>query len=344
MKKQIRTLVALAALAAAPAFAQQEIKVSYQPALYWSLPFYVATEKGWWAELGLKPVFSTFPAGVPQIAASAAKSWDVGGTGSVPAVLGAARYNLLTIGLTNDESAGNALLATGAKADGFIKNPASIKGQTIVLTANSTGDYAVQSCLAKWGLKKADVTIKSMGQAEIISAMSSNNADLGGLWAPNIYTLEEKTGARVICSGKDAGAMVPGALIVRAEYAKEQPQNVAKFLAIYLRTWKWMDAHKPEAIAMMKKFYEQGGVTISEASMKKEFDTRPVHDLAGQIRVMNRASGASEVDGWMTKIGEFMKGSGAIAEPPAVKSYVTDDFMRMVDRDPKLKEFANRPN
>ena len=28
-----------------------EIKVSYQPALYWALPFYVATEKNWWAEL-----------------------------------------------------------------------------------------------------------------------------------------------------------------------------------------------------------------------------------------------------------------------------------------------------
>ena len=200
MKKQIQALVALVTLAAAPAFAQTEIKVSYQPALYWALPFYVATEKGWWAEVGLKPVFSTFPAGVPQIAASASKSWDVGGTGSVPAVLGAVRYNLLTIGLTNDESAGNALLATGAKADGFLKNPQSIKGQTIVLTANSTGDYAVQSCLAKWGLKKSDVTIKSMGQAEVISAMSSNNADLGGLWAPNIYTMEEKAGAKVICS------------------------------------------------------------------------------------------------------------------------------------------------
>src|SRR3954470_18628161 len=126
------------------ASAQTEIKVSYQPALYWSLPFYVATEKGWWAELGLKPVFSTFPAGVPQIAASAAKSWDVGGTGSVPAVLGAVRYNLMTIGLTNDESQGNALLATAAKAAAFVKNPGSIKGQTIVLTSNSTGDYAVQ--------------------------------------------------------------------------------------------------------------------------------------------------------------------------------------------------------
>ena len=160
---------------------------------------------------------------MPQIAASASKSWDVGGTGSVPAVLGAVRYNLLTIGLTNDESVGNALLATAAKADGFMKNPQSIKGQTIVLTANSTGDYAVQSCLAKWGLKKADVTIKSMGQAEIISAMSSNNADLGGLWAPNIYTLEEKAGAKVICSGKDAGAIVPG----RADRARRLREGTA---------------------------------------------------------------------------------------------------------------------
>ncbi len=247
MQKSLRNIAFGITLAAAAcgASAQQltEIKVSYQPALYWSLPFYVASQKGWWAELGLKPEYSIFPAGVPQIAASAAKSWDVGGTGSVPAVLGAARYNLLTIGLTNDESVGNALMASGAKAEGFVRNPASMKGQTIVLTANSTGDYAVQSCLAKYGLKKADVTIKSMGQAEIISAVSSNNADLAGLWAPNIYTLEEKAGAKVICSGKDAGAIVPGALIVRAEYAKEQPGNVAKFLAIYLRAWKWMNAH-----------------------------------------------------------------------------------------------------
>lgn len=344
MRVRAVTGAVVAAIFSTAVFGQQEIKVSYQPALYWSLPYYIASEKGWWAELGLKPAFSTFPAGVPQIAASAAKSWDVGGVGSVPAVLGAARYNLLTIGITNDESHGNALLATRAKADAFVKNPGSIKGQTIVLTANSTGDYAVQSCLSKWGLKKTDVSIKSMGQAEIISAMSSGNADLGGLWAPNIYTLEEKAGAKLICSGRDAGAIVPGAIIVRSDYAKEQPQNVARYLAIYLRAQKWSLAHRKEAIDMMKKFYEQGGVTISEAAMNKEFDTRPVFDLAGQLKIMNRSGGASEVDKWLTGIGEFMKANGTFPEAPATKSFVTDEYLRMVDRDPKLKEFANRAN
>jgi ABC-type nitrate/sulfonate/bicarbonate transport system substrate-binding protein len=349
MRRHIAAIAAAITLgiAATPAHAQQptEIKISYQPALYWALPFYVAEQKGWYGELGLKPTFSTFPAGVPQIAASASKSWDVGGTGSVPATLGAVRYNLLTIGITNDESYGNALLATAKTADGFMKNPASIKGQTIVLTANSTGDYAVQSCLAKWGLKKADVTIKSMGQAEIISAMSSGNADLGGLWAPNTYTMEEKAGARQICSGQDAGAAVPGALIVRADYAKEQPQNVAKFLAVYLRAWKWLNAHQAEGIAMMKKFYEQGGVSISDASLKKEFDTRPTYDLAGQLKIMQRpAGGPSEVDGWFTKIGGFMQANGTFPEAPTASKFITDEYLRMVDADPKLKEFANRTN
>lgn len=343
MKKKARITLALAAfsLAATAVHAQTEIKVSYQPALYWSLPYYVATEKGWWAKVGLKPAFSTFPAGVPQIAASASGSWDVGGTGSVPAELGAARYKLLTIGLTNDESAGNALLATQDKAAGFEKNPASIKGQTIALTANSTGDYAVQKCLAKWGLKKADVTMKSMGQAEVISAMSSGNAQLGGLWAPNIYTLEEKAGAKVICSGKEAGVVIPGALVVRAEYAKDHPEEVAKYLAVYLHAWKWMNAHRPEAIQMMKKFYEVGGVTISEASMKKEFDTRPVYDLEEHLKIMDRSHGPSQVDQWMTQIQEFLKSVGTIQQVQPASEYVTDKFMKMVAADPKLKAFAD---
>jgi NitT/TauT family transport system substrate-binding protein len=300
----------------------------------------VATEKGWWAKVGLKPTFSTFPAGVPQIAASASGSWDVGGLGSVPAVLGAARYHLLTIGLTNDESAGNALMATKDKAAGFEKNPASIKGQTIALTANSTGDYAVQKCLGKWGMKKSDVTMKSMGQAEVISAMSSNNAELGGLWAPNIYTLEEKAGARVICSGREAGVVIPGALVARADYAKDHPQEVAKYLAVYLHAWKWIQAHRKESIDMMKKFYEIGGVTITEASMQKEFDTRPVYDLEQHLKIMDRSHGASKVDDWMTQISEFLKGVGTIQQVQPASEYVTDRYMKMIAQDPKLKAFA----
>ncbi|WP_265306257.1 ABC transporter substrate-binding protein [Verminephrobacter eiseniae] len=322
-----------------------EIRVSYQPALYWALPFFVATEKNWWAELGLQPVFSIFPAGVPQMAAAAAKSWDVGGTGSVPAVLGHMRFGIKTIGLTNDESAANALMVSKAAAAQMSAHPAAMKGRTILLTSNSTGDYAVQSCLKKYGLSKQDVRIKNMGQAEIISALASGAANLAGLWAPNTYAVQEKAGAAELCSGKDSGAMVPGALVARSEYAERHPEEVAKFLAVYLRAWSWMHANRSDALALMRKFYRQGGVDITDASLHQEFASRPTFDLAQQLARMERQRGnanVSDMDAWFGQIAEFMRGTGAIHTVPPSSEYITDAYMKRVDADPRLREFANR--
>ena len=41
--------------APAPAAAQTPINVSYQPSLYWALPYYIATEKGWWKDARAHP-------------------------------------------------------------------------------------------------------------------------------------------------------------------------------------------------------------------------------------------------------------------------------------------------
>ena len=126
----------------APAQAQRvaPIRVSYQPATYWSLPFLVATEQGFWAQEGLKPELSPFPSGAPQVDARAQEAWDVGGMGSVPAVLGASRYGLLTIGITNDESMANAVMVRDDAAATWLRRPArDLRRKTVMVTRSSTG-------------------------------------------------------------------------------------------------------------------------------------------------------------------------------------------------------------
>ncbi len=56
-------MLGTALMAAAPqtASAQTPIGVSYQPSLYWALPFHYANVKGWWKDVGLAPNFTTFP-------------------------------------------------------------------------------------------------------------------------------------------------------------------------------------------------------------------------------------------------------------------------------------------
>ena len=248
----------------ANAQATTKINISVQPALYSLFPIFLGTEKGWWKEVGLEPTFSSFPAGPPQIAAAAAKTWDVGGTGSAPGVLGAARFNIKTIGITNDESATNALMARPADAKEIKANPAAaLKGKQVLITVNTTVDYVLNSCLKKWNIPRADVQVVNLAQAQIISGMSSGEGQMMGLWAPNIYTVEERLSAEPICTGKDAGAIVPGNLIVREDFLKENPEAAAKFLAVFLRGVAWIKANRAEAVKLMDKYYKGDGVTIS---------------------------------------------------------------------------------
>lgn len=330
----------IAGMSQAAAQDLEEVRISSQPALLGSIPFRVADEFGWWEDVGLTVELTNFPAGAPQIAAS--RSWDVGYTGSVPAVLGALRFDLHTIALSDDQSATNALMVSKDLAEDARNDPSSLRGSTVFLTANSTVDLAVRACLREFGLGVDDVTIRSMGQSEIISAMGSGSADLGGLWAPNTYTAEESADAEVLCSGRDADVLVPGNLVVRGEWAEENPELVAKFLAVYLRAQQWMESNRDEAIEMMRAHYEDGGVRISESAMNQEFDLRPMYSLSEQIEIMDRSNGASTVDEAMNEIAVFIEEVGTISEVPEPESYIIDDYLRLVDEDPELREFANR--
>jgi ABC-type nitrate/sulfonate/bicarbonate transport system substrate-binding protein len=334
----------LAFVAAFPAGlkAQQltSIGVSYQPAVYWALPYYLASEKGWWKEVGLDPQFSTFPSGAPQMAAAASKSWDVGGAGSAPATLGAQRFDILTIGITNDESVGNALMARKNEADGIKNNPASLKGKQLLLTTNSTGEYAALACLAKWGLGAKDMQLVNLNQQEIISAFATGTGALAGVWAPNIYTLEERAGAQLICSGKEAAVTIPGALLVRRAYADQNPEKVAAYLAVYLRAIVWEKAHRDETIKLMNEFYRKTGVMLPEKYLAREIDTRPTFTLPEQLKLFDRSGGTAEVDAWFSKLGEYLKSTGTLQETPDPRRFATEAYLKRVANDPKLKDFA----
>lgn len=343
--KSIRILsLVLATFCTATAHAQSApipIRIADRPALWWSLPFYIATTKGWWAEAGLAPTFTVYPSGPPQVAALQADAWDVSATGVAPAVLGASRFGLKSIAIANDESTANALMVKNDLLPKVQKDPSLLKGQKILLIANSTSDYATQTCLKKWGLSRKDVQLVNLAPTQIVSAITSNNGEYAGVWAPDIYTLQEKGGSSVLCSGKDAGVVIPSMVVASRRFAAENPQAVARFLAVYLRGWSWIKAHPKEARAELRKYYAAGGVDISDAGIEAEFQ-RPYFLLDGQLDKMSRSKGASAADQWLTAVNEFMVAGGVTQKVLPVNEYITDEFLKLIQADPKLSAMASR--
>ena len=342
-----RTILAAGLAAAAFAIPQQagaqqltRLNISMQPALYSMLPLHLATEQGWWRQMGIEPSFSSFPAGPPQIAAAAAGTWDVGITGSAPGVLGAARFNIRTIAISNDESATNVLMARRSEIEAIRANPASLRGQRVLMTVNTTVDYVLQNCLRRWNIARTDLQVVNLNQAQILSAFSTGEGRIAGLWAPNIYTAEERMNAVPLCSGKDADAIVPGNIIVREEFLTRNPDMVARYLAVFLRGIAFMKANREATVQSMNRFYQAGGVTVSEAALNAEIDRRPIFGLEEQLALMSRANGPSQADRWYEGLSAFLAQVGTVQNPPAPSAYLTDDILRRIAANPQLRAFA----
>jgi NitT/TauT family transport system substrate-binding protein len=47
------------------------------------------------------------------------------------------------------------------------------------------------------------------------------------------------------------------------------------------------------------------------------------------------------MDGWFTELSGFMRETGAVQQVPAVADFVTDEYMKLVQADVKLREMAN---
>jgi ABC-type nitrate/sulfonate/bicarbonate transport system substrate-binding protein len=337
-------IVLIAALcglfAASSSVAQTPITISHQPTIYWVLPMYLATEKGWWAEAGLKPTFVVYPAGLPQVNAIAEKAWDVGGTGSVPGMIGADKFQLEIIGITNDESASNGLYASPAFAAKYSADRGALRDQKIVLTANSTVDFAAQACLALAGLLNTNTKWVGAPPKDVLASIAAKETEIAGLWAPNTY-VAEAAGWRSICSGRDARVLIPGLIVARSEFAKANPDAVAKFLAVYLRGWQWAKANPVEAQRLLKKFYTDGGLNVSDEAIKKEFSTRPTFSLNEQLALMTAPPGSdSKLAFALQRMGIFLRESGAIASTLPAQKRITDRYLKLIQSSPQLTATA----
>jgi NitT/TauT family transport system substrate-binding protein len=79
---------------------------------------------------------------------------------------------------------------------------------------------------------------------------------------------------------------------------------------------------------------------VTPQAMDQEFALRPTFGLDEQLKLMSRSAGGSTVDGWFSEIGKFLTEVGTVPANPETKSYVTDDFLKRVAADAKLKDFA----
>jgi ABC-type nitrate/sulfonate/bicarbonate transport system substrate-binding protein len=328
-----------------PSQAQVPLRISVQPANYPALPVHVAIEKGFWRDAGITPTLVSYPAGLPQIKANA--DWDVGISGTVPALIGARDFGLITIAIGDDQSRTNALMARPETIERIKAQRAIPKGTRFAVTMNSTGDYTAQTCLAFWGGNlKSDMVYQGATQPEIIQAGVANTADILALWAPNTYTMQEKHGFKPLCTAKDFGPGVFSAVMTSRKFAEANPDLVAKFLATMMRAVNWIKANPAEAQAFLIRNAKKEGVDVSVSGAKSEYETRPLFNLEDQFKLIGKDESLvndSPAGRSFYTINVFLNEGKAGSRSMKPATFLDTRYLKRVQSDPALLRLATSP-
>lgn len=247
-----------------------------------------------------------------------------------------------------DQSATNQLVGNAAGVEQW--PPQSVEGIPIALTPNSTGDYVVQACLKSQGFNVEDVTFIYEQQGGIIEAMTPDSngtaqANFGGLWAPNTYSLlDSVNGSDTICSGASVYATVTGGHMVRREFAEENPEAVAKILSGWLRAVTFMNlqTNKEEVLDYMAAFFDENNVSIPRDSLALDLRLVGLFGLKQQLDLMERRGNPplSNYDIWTNEVGSFMLENGVISVLTDPTTYIDDKYIKMVNANSEWRAWA----
>ena len=161
--------------------AAMTVRIGWQPTLN-GARYFVAQHEGLFAKNGITVEPIKFTAGPAYFSAFQSKSIDVGFMGTPPAVIGIAQGVPMSIFAIENYAPGSEALVA-RKASG-INTLADMKGKKVATKRGSSGDYALQTALAKVGLTLSDIHFLDIDVSALIPAFTRGDIDAGWYWEP----------------------------------------------------------------------------------------------------------------------------------------------------------------
>ena len=106
-----------------------------------------------------------------------------------------------------------------------IKTVADLRRQRIALAENSPSHYFLLNMLVAGGVQPSEVKMDFTGDAFQAAAAFNGDSKIAAAvsWAPDIYTLSEKSGNRMLVNTATANKLIADVWFARADFAQENP-------------------------------------------------------------------------------------------------------------------------
>ena len=242
-----------------------KIRLGYLQSDLHHLPAFVAIEKGYFQQEGLAvEVIGAFRAGPELISAFSAQALDAGYVGLAPAITAKANStaHIQCVALVNTE--GSAIV-TGKEASG--KSVADLKGKVVTIPGHATmQDFLLRRALKQQGVAVNEIKLLVLKPPEMIPALSRKDIDAFIAWEPYPSKAVTENAGRILMTSHQIWAQHPCCVIVAdEEFCGKHPEMVQKLKSVHRRSCEFINASRPEAIAIGVNYTGMDGKTVAAA-------------------------------------------------------------------------------
>jgi NitT/TauT family transport system substrate-binding protein len=299
------------------------LKLGYQPFLS-SAPLFIASDGGFFAEQGLDVELVRFKSGSDVLTAMLAGEIDLSAenlsAGAINAIAQTAGYKFVGERGFVDPTAECSYQVFVARSDllkdGFLDDPANVKGLKFATTPASVFEYGVDVELAKLGLSRDDVQFVSMAsQPERLEALKTGALDIVTYSEPWITRAKNSGAADVWLPFETVVPNVPTSVVLYGPKLTGDNSDIGdRFMIAYLKA--------------IRQYHE--GKIDSNVSIISKYTELSAEDVKSACWPTVAADGRTHLDTWMP-YQEWLVSKGYL------DATVSTDILW----DPQYVDFAN---
>jgi NitT/TauT family transport system substrate-binding protein len=215
-------------------------------------PLYLAQEKGFFQEVGIKPELTVITGLAERN--SALKS------GKIDALAAPVDYFVLSAGnrletktvMAIDESVGG----DGIVAKKSIKSFQDLKGKKVAFQRGLPGEFFLRTLLEKNGMSLEDFQAVDMETAQAGAAFIAGQVDAAVVWEPWLTKASEQGNGYVLASTKEYPNLIVDCLAFNNQVVEQSPEDVQKIVNVVLKAIAYWEKNPEEANKIMAPFFE----------------------------------------------------------------------------------------
>ncbi|MDJ0618371.1 MAG: ABC transporter substrate-binding protein [Calothrix sp. MO_192.B10] len=281
-------------------------------------PLYLAQEKGFFQEVGIKPELTVITGLAERN--SALKS------GKVDALAAPVDYFVLSAGnrlemkivMAIDESVGG----DGIVAKKSIKSFQDLRGKKVAFQRGLPSEFFLRALLQQNGMSLDDLKTFDMKTAEGGAAFLAGQVDAAVIWEPWLTKAREEGDGYILASTKKYPNLIVDCLAFNQDVVKNSPQDVQKIVDVVLKAIAYWQQNPEEANQIMAPFFQ-----LDAAKYAKVLSGAKFTELARNREYFGTKENPGPIFKVAKQASEIWLKAKAIKVPVNGKSIISTEFV-----------------